>query len=135
MPRMNHSLTMIDLEQMRQLLCRTYSGLRERIVAAVDDWIGDDGAFLAFPWMDQLCYLVVERLELGDYEQIDALFQVIEDLLAEGDEAVQTVILTGFLEGLQHQQKVPPKFWRPLLGPLAQSHCTAMDNFYGISSN
>lgn len=34
---------MIELEEMRQLFCRTYSGLRERVVAAAYDWIGGDG--------------------------------------------------------------------------------------------
>jgi len=124
---------MSDLEEMRQLFCRTYSGLRERVVAAADDWIGDNGEFLSFQWMRQLNSLVVDRLDSGDYEQVDALFLVVEKLLTSGDEAVQAVVATGFLEGLQHQQKIAPELWRPLLGPLAQSHCAAMDKFHGIT--
>lgn len=124
---------MIEHEEMRQLFCRTYSGLRERVVAAADDWIGGDGEFLQFQWISQLCSLVVGRLEQGDYEQAEALFLLVERLLAAGDDDVQTVVATGFLEGLQHQQKIAPNLWRPLLGPLAQSHCEAMDKFHGIT--
>jgi hypothetical protein len=124
---------MIDLEEMRQLFCRTYSGLRERVVATADDWIGDGGEFLAFPWVGQLSHLVVERFDNGDYEQSEALFLLVEHLLTKGDESVRTVVTTGFLEGLQLQTKLPPELWRPLLGQLAQSHCIAMDKFHGIA--
>jgi len=124
---------MIELEEMRQLFCRAYGGLRERVVATADNWIGGGGEFLPFPWMDELRSLVEERLESGDYEQADALFLVVEKLLATGDAEVQTVVATGFLEGLQHQRRIAPELWRPLLGPLAHSHCTAMDNFHGIT--
>lgn len=124
---------MIEFEEMRQLVCRTYRGMRERVVATADDWIGDDGEFLQFPWMRQLCGLVVSRLEQGDYEQAEALFQLVERLLAAGDEGVQTVVATGLLEGLQHQERIPHNLWRPLLGPLAQSHCEAVDKFHGIT--
>jgi len=124
---------MIDFEGMRQLFCRTYSGLRERVVATADDWIGDDGEFLAFPWVAELSHLIVERFGSGDYDQSEALFLAVEQLLTTGDDAVQTVVTTGLLEGLQHQRKVAPELWRPLLGPLAHSHCVAMDKFHGIT--
>jgi len=124
---------MIELEEMRQLFCRTYRGLRERVVSTADDWIGDSGEFLPFAWIYQLCGLVEDRMEHGDYEQTEALFLLVDRLLAEGDESVQTVVATGFLEGLQHQQKIAPNLWRPLLGPLAHSHCDAMDKFHGIT--
>jgi hypothetical protein len=122
---------MLELEDMRQSLCRAYSGLRDRVVATADNWIGAGGEFLPFQWMHELCILVEDRFESGDYEQADALFSVVETLLATGDEEVQTVVATGFLEGLQHQQRLAPELWRPLLGPLARSHCEAMDNFNG----
>jgi hypothetical protein len=124
---------MIEPEEMRQLLCRTYSGLRERVVATADYWIGDGGEFLPFPWIHELCSLVEDRFGSGDYEQADALFLVVEKLLAAGDEKVQTVVATGFLEGLQHARRLTPELWKPLLGPLAQSHFSAMDNFHGIT--
>ncbi|WP_394781928.1 hypothetical protein [Undibacterium sp.] len=124
---------MIELEEMRQLFCRTYDGLRERIVATADNWIGDCGEFIAHAWIYQLCRLVRDRLENGDYEQSVALFMLVEKLLTAGDEAVKTVVATGFLEGLQHQRKFSPELWMPLLGPLAQSYCAATDKFHGIN--
>ncbi|WP_028105220.1 DUF7674 family protein [Pseudoduganella violaceinigra] len=124
---------MIEFEEMRQLLCRACCGLRERVVATADEWIEEEGEFLAFPWMNQLCGLVVDRFQSSDYDQSDALFSIVERLLSTGDEAVQTVVATGFLEGPQHQRKLATELWRPLLGPLARSYCEAMDKFYGIT--
>lgn len=124
---------MIEFEEMRQLLCRAYCGPRGRVVATADNWIGEDGEFLASPWMRQLCGLMVDRFDSGDYDQADALFSVVEKLLSAGNEAIQTVVATGFLEGLQHQRKIGPELWQPLLGSLAMSHCEAMDKFYGIT--
>jgi hypothetical protein len=125
---------MIQMEEMRQLLCRTYPGLRDRVAAAADDWIGNDSEFIAHVWMRQLSKLVRERLSEGNYEQSEALFCLVERLIAEGDHDVQNVILTGFVEDLQHQQVVEPALWQPLLGNLAKAHCHAMDEFYGIKS-
>lgn len=125
---------MVQMEEMRQLLCRTYPGLRDRVVATAGEWIGDGGEFIAHAWVSQLCNLVQERMGNGDYEQSDALFCVIERLLAEGDDSVRTAVSTGFLEGLQHQQRLAPELWQPLLGSLAKAHCTTMDSFYGIDS-
>jgi hypothetical protein len=107
---------MIQMEEMRQLLCRTYSGLRDRVAATAEEWIGDSGDFIAHAWMAQLCDLVEERFRDGDYVQSVALFSLVERLLAEGDDSVKTAISTGFIEGLQHQQKLDPALWQPLLG-------------------
>ena len=93
---------MIEFEEMRQLFCGAYLGLRERIVATADDWIGDSGKYLPDLWIRQLCLLVADRFDSGDYEQSKALFLIVEKLLATGDEAVYAVVATGFLEGLQH---------------------------------
>ncbi|WP_075795141.1 DUF7674 family protein [Massilia putida] len=123
---------MIQMEEMRQLLCRAYPGLRDRVVATSDAWIGNDGDFVGHVWMLQLTELVRERLTNGNYEHTEALFCVVEKLIAEGDDDVRTVVLTGLVEGLQHQHDVEPKLWQPFLGRLAKAHCDAMDEFHGI---
>jgi len=123
---------MIHMEEMRQLLCRTYPGLRDRIVASADEWIGEDGEFIAHAWLSQLCTLVQQRFLQGDYEQSAALFDLVERLLQEGDGSVKTAIVTGFVEGLQHLQQFDRVLWQPLLGSSAKAHCRAMNNLYGI---
>jgi hypothetical protein len=126
--------SMIQMEEMRQLLCRTYSGLRGRVVIAADEWIGEGGEFIANAWLSHLCILVQERFVEGDYEQSAELFQLVERLLDQGDDSVKAAISTGFIEELQHQQKVDPALWQPLLGGSAKAHCTAMNTFYGIDA-
>jgi len=123
---------MIHFEEMRQLLCRTYPGLRDRVVASSDEWIGEGGEFIAHAWLSQLCKLVRQRFLEGDYEQSVALFNLVERLLQEGDDSVQSAIATGFIEGLQHLQELDSVLWQPLLGSSAKAHCAAMNNFYGI---
>lgn len=125
---------MIHFEEMRQLLCRTYPGLRDRVVASSDEWIGEGGEFIAHVWLSQLCTLVRQRFLGGDYEQSAALFDLVERLLQEGDGSVKAAIATGFVEGLQHLQEFDPVLWQPLLGSSAKAHCTAMNNFYGIDA-
>lgn len=125
---------MIHMEEMRQLLCRTYSGLRDRVVMAVDDWIGDGGEFIAHAWLSELCTLVQERFADGDYEQSVQLFELVELLLDQGDDSVKAAISTGFIEGLQHQQRIDPVLWQSLLGCSARAHCRAMDAFYGVET-
>lgn len=99
---------MIHMEEMRQLLCRTYPGLRDRVVAAADEWTGEGGEFIAQAWLSQLCDLVQQRLLEGDYEHSAPLFHLVERLLDEGDDSVNAAIATGFLEGLQHQRRLDP---------------------------
>ena len=125
---------MIHMEEMRQLLCRSYLGLRDRVVITADEWIGEGGEFIATAWLSQLCSLVQERLVRGDYEQSAELFQLVERLLDEGDDSVKAAISTGFIEELQHQQRVEPALWQPLLGSSARAHCAAMNTFHGIDA-
>lgn len=124
---------MIHMEEMRQLRCRTYPGLRDRVVASAGEWIGEDGEFIAQVWLSQLCTLVQQRFLQGDYEQSAALFDLVERFLDEGDDSVKAAIATGFIEGLQHQQ-LDSALWRLLLGSLATAHLKAMNNFYGIDA-
>lgn len=125
---------MIQMEEMRQLLCRAYTGLRDQVAANADDWIGEGGEFLSQRWMTQLCALILDRLIHGDYAQSAELFQLVERLLQDGENDVKDAVATGLIEGLQHQRDLAPTLWQPLLGPLARAHCVAMDEFYGIKS-
>lgn len=125
---------MIHMEEMRQLLCRTYPGLRDQVVASADEWIGDDGEFIPHVWLYQLCTLVQQRLLQGDYEQAAALFDLVERLLEEGDNTVKTVIATGFIEDLQHLQQLDAALWQPLLGRSAMAHVKAMNRFHGVGA-
>lgn len=123
---------MIKREEMLRLLCKTYPGFRNKIVENVDDWITDDGELMIYPWMSQLCDLVVGRLSEGDYGDADELFSLVERLITEGDEEVSTAIAVGFLEYMQHQTQLEPNYWIPLLGTKSAAHCEAMNRFYGI---
>jgi hypothetical protein len=119
---------------MLQTLCQVFPGFRDKLVAATDEWITDEGQLLPFVWMHILTESVVAELQVGNYADADTWFEVIERLLVEGDGEVQAIIATGFLEGMQHQTQLEGKYWAPLLGPLSRQHCRAMDQFHGVAT-
>jgi hypothetical protein len=126
---------MINRDEMFQLLCKTYPGFRDKVVEDADNWITDNGEFMLYPWMHLLCDLVVSRFNEGDYDRADELFSLVELLMTEGNEDIKNAIATGFLEGLQHQRELEPKYWAPLLGPESSAYCEAMDRFWGIKES
>jgi len=126
---------LISKEEMIKLLCKSYSGLRDRIVLDVDSWMTDDGDISYFGMVGSLSSLVVENILDDNYDDADALFHIVDVLLKEGDDNVQNIMATGFLESLQNQTKLEGKYWSPLLGLKAVEFCRSMDEFHGIKTD
>jgi hypothetical protein len=124
----------IEQHELLPLLVRCCPGLRGRLVAAADEWLQDDGSIGYFRVVGVLEHLVVERLGEGDYSFADDLFALMERLLVEGSADVQSVVATGFLEGLAHQGRLSPALWLPLTGPEARAYLQAWDQFTGVST-
>ena len=123
---------MINIDESLKMLCKTYPGFRDAFVRNSDSWISNDGEFLYYILMTNLSHVLIESISEGNYENAEELFLLVETLLVEGSENVSNLIAVGFLESLQNQTTVEPKFWAPLLGPKAVSFCKARDEFQGI---
>jgi hypothetical protein len=111
-------------------LVKVMPDFRDRLVAEVDFWLLSDGEISAYMVLSVLIRFVVERLDAGNVEGVAELFALVEQLLAEPG-PVADAIATGFLEGLQSQQRLASKYWLPFLGERARAHCKAMDDFHG----
>lgn len=88
----------IDKEEMIKLLCKSYPGLRDKIVYRANDWMSENGSILYITLIGSLSALVLERFSEGNYENSDGLFASVEALLENGDDQVKEIIATGFLE-------------------------------------
>lgn len=64
---------------------------------------------------------------------LPAIFALIEQFLAEGDDDVQAGASTCFLENLQNVG-TPPAAWVPLLGQRSIAFCQAWDAFTGVQT-
>lgn len=87
--------------------------------------------------MAQMKPLIDYVIDLARNEEMDELkkvFEFVEFLVAHGDDAVQTAITTGFLEGLMHsdREKFKFKFICRFLGVETKSYCRAYDEFTGM---
>jgi hypothetical protein len=122
----------VELHELLPLFVRCCPGLRDRLVAAADNWLQEDGSISYFLVASVLARYVVERLGSGDYSFADDLFGAVERLLSEGSADVQAVAATGFLEGLANQQELPAELWVPLVGAEAREYLRALDRFHGV---
>jgi hypothetical protein len=125
---------MIEINEALTLLSKTYPGFRDEFVGNAQSWIGDNGEFLHYVLITSLSTLVVRNIDEGNYENIDELFSLVESIMINGTEEASNLISVGFLESLQNQTDVDPKYWAPLLGPEAVEFCKTRDDFYGIKS-
>lgn len=125
---------MINKEEMIKLLCKSYPGLRDRIVSQANEWMPEDGSILYIILISSLSALVLERFTEGNYDNSDELFASVEVLLENGDGQVKDIIATGFLENMQNQAELPGKYWAPLLGSHATDFCREMDKFHGVKT-
>ena len=68
--------------------------------------------------------------------ELKTIFSMVERLLTEGDEEVQTAIATCFLENLMNRTGsagIQPAAIVPLLGKNSVVYCKAYNNFTGVS--
>ncbi|QSX38662.1 DUF7674 family protein [Shewanella sedimentimangrovi] len=123
---------MINIDESLKMLSKTYPGFRDAFAKNAESWISNDGEFLYYILMSDLSNLLIKNISEGNYENTEERFLLVETLLSEGDEYVSNLISVGFLESLQNQTTVEPKYWAPLIGRQAVSFCKARDEFQGI---
>ena len=69
--------------------------------------------------------------------ELRSIFEIMENLLVNGDEEVQASVATGFLETLLHMSdegKSSPSLFVPLLGEESKEYCRAWNKFSGCTT-
>jgi hypothetical protein len=113
------------------LLFRAVPGFEAHIASYRAGW-GTDEPGLCNEYGELATY-VRDLVTAGDTQALPALFAVVEKLLMEGTDYVQTAAATGFLEGLQNMStEEVARAWVPLLGSASQAYCRAWDEFTGV---
>lgn len=100
--------------------------------AYLEYWEGEEpGLCMSMSELDDhLCDL----MNAGETENLAGIFALLEQLMVEGDDEVQTAVATCLLENLINQAsagRIPAAAFVPLLGPESRRHCKAWDDFHG----
>lgn len=123
---------MIEIDEMRGLLYRSYGELRAHMIMSAEDWMSEHGEIDTQAWLYQLFLLAQRHLLHGGDTETEQLFLMIERLLLQGNEEVVTAVRTGFLERFLRQKKLARAIWMPLLGEQAKAYCCqALSNMRG----
>lgn len=77
---------------------------------------------------------LADRLVAGDTGGFDAMFDLIERLVIEGDGYVSELAVIGYLEGMQMEtvssRGADPEAFRPWLRPLSATYWQAIHDFW-----
>jgi hypothetical protein len=77
---------------------------------------------------------LADRLVAGDISGFDAMFDLIERLVIEGDSYVSELAVIGYLEGMQMEtvssHGADPEAFRPWLRPLSAKYWQAINDFW-----
>ena len=78
----------------------------------------------------------IDRIKANDEAELRKIFDLVEFGLCNGDEAVQTAMATGFLEGVLHRDPDTIKFSTVVkyLGEQSIGYCRAWDEFTGVQT-
>jgi hypothetical protein len=93
----------------------------------------DPGELSPYSDIDVYLEYVCQLMRAGK-RGADRSFQVVEALLRQGDEDVQTVVTLGFLESLTNialNGNINPALFVSLLGPLSAEACRELDVGWG----
>jgi hypothetical protein len=76
-----------------------------------------------------------QLVDSGTEEQLREVFDLVEELLAQGDADVQNLLATCFVESLINlasNGRISAQRFAPLLGPRSRQRCKAWDEFTGV---
>ena len=127
---------MIKSHQIIQLLIETYPDFRKTLIEAVEYWLPEKGPISPHAVLSILGHLVVEKFLAGDYDQSEELFNLIEQMISEGDGDVKNAATTCFLENLQNISSSDDNTFESdhfisLLGPKSKTFCRDYDKMTG----
>lgn len=113
------------------------------IIAACPDFTAAYDAFVA-EWQDEsetphylaladFSRFMISRLEIGDRQQLDAAFEMIERLHVDGDEYVREAATIRILESLQNthlHSKTNPEQFLEFLRPVSLRYWRKVEDFW-----
>ena len=127
---------MIKENEVLHLIIDSYPRARSELVLSADDWISHNGNINAHALLRCVVRVVVSSFVLGDYENSEKLFELIERFIIEGEVCVANAACTCFVESLQniasHGGEFENAHFLSLLGEKSKEHATAWNAFNGV---
>lgn len=120
-------------EEALTLILETERGFSKAWQAHRNDWYGMDAGTCSD--MATFSRYVASLLAANPkHPRAPAIFALIERLMVEGNEEVQTAAATCFLENIQNRSPDPilPEAFVGLLGEKSRHYCRAWDEFTGV---
>ena len=118
-------------------LVAEFPGFRSRWEKHVESWNGKPAG--NYNDITQFVYFVVEDLyPSGKTEEVQRLFDMMEDWLKNGSNGVQELVVVGFFEDLQNlasQQTFGKEAFVPFLGPESREEWDELERFWAGKSN
>ena len=117
--------------------CPSFAVVWDEIVEEHTDR-GSPGGRLGY--LDAGCLVahLADRLLTGDTVDFDAVFDLIERLITDGDPYVSELGVIGYLEGMQmatvSSRGVDPEAFRPWLRPVSSAYWEAINRFWMLGT-
>lgn len=118
-------------------LVAEFPGFRSRWEKHVESWNGKPAG--NYNDITQFVHFVVEDLyPSGKTQEVQRLFDMMEDWLKNGSNGVQELVVVGFFEDLQNlasQQAFGKEAFVPFLGPKSREEWDELERFWAGKSN
>ena len=122
-------MSKINKYEMLSEFCKVYSDFRDYIVDSSNEWISLDGRFMWIVITSSLAEFVLNKIKVGNYDDVDEFFLLIERLVIEGDLEVSTLVTTELLESMMNNKTIEGELWRPFLREKSLEYCIQIDDF------
>jgi hypothetical protein len=127
---------MISRADCMNTILRRIPNFEERWQAHLSYWDGEEPGLCID--VTEFSDYVADLINQDRLEALPGIFDLIEQLMVEGDDEVRTAVATCFLENLLNVSsagKLEPAKFTHLLGPESRAYCRAWDEFTGVHTN
>lgn len=132
-----HQNTKFDLESVIEKLIQVYPNFYDSIVKKSENWISKDGKILWTVLFGMLADLIKQRMCSGEFDGVEEVFQLMEEIVSSKCEPASSAVTTGFLEALVNSidENFSAKLFVELLGPSSKSFIKNYDKFTEVKTD
>ena len=124
---------MLTKQNLMNRILERFPDFQAKWQAHLDYWEGDEAGLCND--VAAFSQYVVGLIKEGNLDGLGAIFQMVEQVMDEGDPTARDAIATCFLENLINQASagnIPYSAFVGLLGPRSRAFCKAWDEFTGV---
>jgi len=118
-----------------KVLLERFPGFSERWQAHLEYWAGEEAGLCND--VSEFGRYIRDLVACGETQALPAIFNLLEQLLVEGDSDVQDAVATCCLENLLNYFSagaIPAESLVHLVGPQSRAYCQAWDEFTGVQT-